>query len=320
MPDAHCFSFSPVKLPDGSSVELALPADSVDPVVQAYLHGNDLNHYMVDWLLQFTEPGAHLVDLGCHVGTFAVPAAALGRKVLAVDASPLHVESVSRSAKRNQLSDLRVEWCAIDSTEGEIEFDENGLWGMVARSPGSRSALRVPSRRVDALVASIGWDSVAMVKMDVEGSELAAVESMGSLLHGPNAPIIIYESNGMTFDLFGYSIEVMRKRLEMAGYITCRLEAGRLIYCDALQLQPEAWLDVVALPSWWQKRRRFQVEQWSNEEMVARCLEWGCNEHRNVREYLYRALASQMRYPREDERIRGLRTRLASEFGASNGS
>ena len=316
MPENHRFSFSAIALPGGEMVELALPAGSSDPVVQAYLNGSSLNQYLIDWLLQFTDRGARLVDLGCHVGTLAVPAAALGREVLAVDASPMHVESVRQSAQRNRLNGLRVEWCAVDRAEGEVEFDENGLWGMIARTPQNERALRVPTRRVDALVRSMGWESIDMVKMDIEGSELSALESMGLLLSGPEAPVLIYESNGMTFELFGYTIEVMRSRLEAAGYITCRMETGRLTYCDPMQLQPEAWLDVLALPPSWQKRVKIAV--WSDEDMIARCLEWGANEHRNVREYLHHALASQSRYPREDKRIVGLRAGLAAEFGVAN--
>jgi hypothetical protein len=49
--------------------------------------------------------------------------------------------------------------------------------------------------------------------------------------------------------------------------------------------------------------------------MVSRCLEWGVSEHRNVREYLYRAFESQCRFPRDDKRIGALRARLAGEFG-----
>ena len=309
-------SYHPMVLPDGSAIELALPTNSADPVVRAYADGNCLNQYLVDWLLRFTKPGDRVLDLGCHVGTLAVPAAALGRKVLAVDASPLHADCVRRSAARAGLADLHVERCAIDRDEGEVTFAENGLWGMVVAQSSGESAgvVRVPSRRADALARSLAWDHVDLVKIDIEGSELAAIESLGSLLAGERAPVIVYESNGMTFELFGYGIEDVRRRLEALAYVTCRVEGDRLIRCDPMQLQPEAWLDVVALPSAWQERYGGQIETWSDEEMVTRCLEWGSNGHRNVREYLHRALAMPCRYPSSDSRITALKERLAREF------
>ena len=118
----------------------------------------------------------------------------------------------------------------------------------------------------------------------------------------------------MTFELFGYTIEDMRRRLEQLDYITCRFEAGALIYCEPSELQPEAWLDVLALPAAWRRKLAARISAWTAEAMVARCLEWGANEHRNVREYLHRALESGARYPRDDGRIAALRAALAREF------
>ena len=76
-----------------------------------------------------------------------------------------------------------------------------------------------------------------------------------------------------------------------------------------------AWIDLVALPPSWQSKCRPNIDTWSQEEMIGKCLEWGKNEHDNVREYLYRSLESQCRFPRDDKRIGALRARLAREFG-----
>ena len=313
------YDFYPLQLPDGRTIDLALPSDSTDPVVNAYKGGQPLNRYLIDLLLRFTVPGDRLLDLGCHVGTMSVPAAGLGREVIAVDASRLHADVVAASAERNRLSALRVVHCAIDATPGEVAFNENGLWGMIAPAGNAASgAQRVVSRRADAVARDAGWTEVAMVKMDVEGSELAAIEGLGGLLDGDRAPVLIYESNGMTFEIFGYTIRVLRERLEALGYRTYRVEGTRLAYCPPGELQPEAWLDVVALPPRWQERAAADIDTaWPQEAMVGRCLAWGTNEHRNVREYLFRALSSDVAYPVADPRIVGLRQELEREFGAS---
>ncbi len=308
------YSFYPITLPEAHTFEIALPIGSSDPVVNAYAKNEQPNRYLTDWLLRFIQPGDRVVDLGCHVGTLSVPAAVLRRQVLAVDASPLHVGAVRLSAHRNALENLRVEWCVVDSAEGEAEFHENGLWGMVAQAPDTAGTLRVPRRRGDELLAAAGWSDVALVKLDIEGSELPALESLGALLTGPRAPVLIYESNGMTFEIFGYSIQDVRAWLEERGYITCRMEGERLVYCEPGALQPEAWLDVIALPPAWEEKCRAEIVSWSPEEIVARCLEWGGSEHRNVRQYLHRALASGDGFPAEDERIVALRAQLAREF------
>jgi FkbM family methyltransferase len=334
MDNSPRFEYRAMRLPGGRSVDLALPQPSTDPVVNAYAAGNPLNGYLVDLLQRFTQAGDRVLDLGCHVGTLSVPAAALGRRVLAVDASPLHVEAVRRAAQRNRLDDLAVRWCAVADTDGEIDFNENGLWGMVRpqtlratpRDEAGReargaspalppSAGAVAARRADTLLGEAGWSAVEFVKMDVEGSELAAIESLGDVLASDRAPVVVYESNGMTFEIFGYDIARVRSRLEQLGYITCRVEGARLVYCPPSELQPEAWLDVVALPPRLQ-RSGDVVRAWDREAMVRRCLEWGTNEHRNVRQYLQRAFASSGEYPRDDRRIASLRRDLDREFQA----
>ena len=317
VPRSRRFTFGTIALPNDDRVDLALPADSSDPVVRAYASGTALNGYLTDLVLRFTQPGDYVLDLGCHVGTLSVPAAALGRTVLAVDASPLHVEAVRTSADRNVLDALAVEWCAVAREAGELAFDERGLWGMVAAGEGAGAGLlRVPAQRADELLRRHGWPRVDFVKMDVEGSELAALDSLGAHLAGQAAPLIVYESNGMTFELFGYSIADMRARLEQLGYVTCRLEEPGLVYCPPEELQPEAWLDVVALPPRWRAAVPL-VPGWDRDAMVRRCVEWGTNEHENVRRYLHAALASGARYPAEDPAIVALRAALDREFGAA---
>ncbi len=56
---------------------------------------------------------------------------------------------------------------------------------------------------MDGLLGRLGWDRVDAVKLDVEGAELAAIRGMAGLLSGPNAPIVLYESNTHTLQFFG---------------------------------------------------------------------------------------------------------------------
>jgi FkbM family methyltransferase len=313
------FLYFPLQVGSVIKVELALPEDSSDPVVQAYKSGLPLNQYLTDLLVTFTKRGDYILDLGCHLGTMSVPAAALGRNVVSVDASQLHVDAVQASISRNGLSSLRVLHYAIGESDGEVGFIEKGLWGMVAQTSEGSGQCRVPSRRVSTLVHELGLPRLDMVKMDVEGSELAALKSMGDFLVRPDAPVIIYESNGMTFELFGYSIADIRQFLEEHGYRTFRVEGSRFVYCAPKQLQPEAWLDVIALPA--SRRLEFTAqidEVWDKDLFVQRCLEWGGNEHVNVRQYLLKAIRSDVDFPNSDERLMQLVGDLENEFKSSS--
>jgi FkbM family methyltransferase len=311
--DKRDFKYFPISLGNNRFVDLALPVSSDDPVVIAYKHGEYLNQYLVDWLEIFSKPGGNIIDLGCHMGTMSVPAAAIGRNVLAVDANKFNIELVRVSALKNQLANLSITRCAISDKNGQVSFHENGLWGMVSENFSNDLDSLVPTRRVDTLLKVVGWNDIDLVKMDIEGSELAAFKSMESILQS-NAPVVIYESNGDTFNIFGYSIPIIREYLEDLDYRTYRFENDRLVYCPPSQLQPEAWLDLLALPPYWQDKMRHQiVEEWDREAFVQRCLQWGKSQHQNVREYLYKAMKSDLDYPKDDPRLIQLKFELSKE-------
>src|SRR5262245_56167421 len=85
----------------GVEYDRLLPTASDDPLVSAYLRGDTINEHLVELLRQVVpRPGA-VLDLGCHVGIFSIAAAALGHRVVAVDASAMHTDLVRASAEVN---------------------------------------------------------------------------------------------------------------------------------------------------------------------------------------------------------------------------
>ena len=100
-----------------------------------YIAGYRPNSFITRQLQRFVPPGGSVLDLGAHVGTFSLTAAALGYRVVAVDASPIHIDLLNRSVARNGFrpSQLRVVHSAVGDTTGTVEFHLGGLWGMVAQ-------------------------------------------------------------------------------------------------------------------------------------------------------------------------------------------
>jgi hypothetical protein len=78
----------------------------------------------------------------------------------------------------------------------------------------------VPARTVDQIVRDLGLGPVAAVKLDVEGSEPAALRGMTGLLTGPAPPLLVYECNGHTLHRFGQTSADLRSALEDLGYIS----------------------------------------------------------------------------------------------------
>jgi FkbM family methyltransferase len=230
----------------GVDYDLVLPRRSDDPVVSAYLQGEAINEPLVELLRRvLPEPGT-VLDLGCHVGTFSIAAAALGHRVVSVDASGTHADLVRASAEANGFGHVTVIHSAVSDRRCTVRFSEQGLFGSVVHDG---AGVEIQADTPPALLAEAGCavEDVEFIKMDIEGSELHALEGSEDWLSRPSAPPILYESNPGTAAPFGYSIEGIRVALEQLGYRSYRPEPDGLFLCPPREPQPEAWVDLLAL-------------------------------------------------------------------------
>ncbi len=290
------------EFPSGTKAFLALPTDTSDPIVNAYLKGNSPNEYMLYLLRETTSEGDQVIDLGCHVGTFSVGAAALLRNVIAVDASPFHVALVERSRQVNHFDNLSVHWFAIDATRNSVKLLENGIWSHVDRSGDSR-AITVRATTLDEFVARHVHGRVAFMKMDIEGAEIDAIRSGCDFLIA-NRPVILFESNGMTLRLAGSSVEELRSTLESLSYRIFRVEDDKWIHVPEGQVQPEAWVDMLALSPQHQETWNSRITwQWDAEAIFDKCVHWASLPYRNTAEYLLSELRTNSFDPKIESRI-----------------
>ena len=107
----------------------------------------------------------------------------------------------------------------------------------------------MPAVAVDDLLGEIGWDGVDFLKMDVEGSEVAALIGMSGLLRRPDAPPLLVESNGHTLSLFGETPGSLKATLAAYGYRIFQVERRRLFPISVDELQPTDVVDYLAVKS-----------------------------------------------------------------------
>lgn len=200
-----------------------------DPVAVSYRAGS-LTH--LDLLLEIAQavlaPGDRVLDLGAHLGGFALACAALGCEVLAVEASPRNAELLELSARRNRFQKVQVVQAAVSDQNGSLDFSCHGPWGHVATPATGMPAITVPAARVDDLLERRGWDGVQFVKLDVEGSELRALRGMQRLLQRSDAPMIYFESNKYTLGLYGQNEEELKAEFRRLGFALFEVRPGEV--------------------------------------------------------------------------------------------
>jgi FkbM family methyltransferase len=243
----HKGSWARLELPWNASLDLALP-DTYDLLADHVLRAGNYFPPHFDLALALTPPGGVVFDLGAHLGTFALAAAASGRRVIAVEASPRNVELLRVSARANGLHDLiTVVPVAVGNRTGTVRFRQEGAWGQVAASGESGDVVEVPARSGADILAELGVTRVDLVKMDVEGSEIAAVEGMGALLSAADAPVVVYESNAHTLRMFDATPEDLIRAFVALGYKNHLVGECELTPVTTESFQPETVVDYIAL-------------------------------------------------------------------------
>jgi FkbM family methyltransferase len=251
------------------------------------------------------EPGGRILDLGAHIGIFALGAAAAGFEVIAVEAFPRNAAMLAASAARNGFERLRVVHAAVSDRPGTLEFCPGGPYGHVATGNTDEPSEKVPAVTVDSLLAELGIDSVSFIKMDIEGSEVAAVRGMSRLLGGPDAPPVYYESNGHTLGFFGHTPFHLKAALEGLGYANYIPEQGKLVPVAAEEFQPSTVVDYLALKRIPAALRNWQIDRPMRlETIVSRVVASTASEHPAARLDIARGLANAPHRVRAHRRVK----------------
>jgi FkbM family methyltransferase len=219
-----------------------------------------------DLALAMLDPGAVVLDLGAHIGTFSLAAAARGLRVVAVEASPRNANFLRASARANDLDGLQVVQVAVTDEPGVVRFRPEGAWGQITEgwAPG---VVEVQAQPVSDLLQERELARVDLVKLDVEGSEMAAIRGMHGLLSGPDAPPVIYEGNAHTLRMFGTTPEALIEAFAELGYANYLIGEHELMPVGPESFQPDTCVDYLAVkgeflppPGWTVRRPRTEQD------------------------------------------------------------
>jgi FkbM family methyltransferase len=299
-------------------VTFALDPDSEDQLVQSLIRNGYPSEPGALLMQTLLGPGDVMIDLGAHVGTFALAAAARGCRVVAIDADPAHIRSLQASVARNQFRNVTVVHAAASDRTGSINFVPNGIWGHVRSNGSEASYVEVPATPVGKLLDELGIDRVAFIKMDIEGSELQAVEGMLPVLTDDDAPAILFESNAPVLrEVSGVAYQDLHARLEELGfqlYVVDLERVGRLVPIKAGDFMPHAVLEYFAA-----KRLPEDIFPWSvaepfsQEELARRLVQASGLDSIGYRAYAASVIASGPDWLRADPRVEQARLSLLDD-------
>ncbi len=173
----------------------------------------------LQFCLRYLRPGDHFVDVGANVGVFStlVGTRIPGVRITAVEPFPPVREDLEDNLALNEL-DVTVVDSAVSDAAGEATFevlDRDVLNRLAPDGGGSGGGITVPVTTLDALV---GDDVPALIKIDVEGSELLVMKGARRVLaRSDDAPVLLFEHAGYCRH-FGIPPAEVRTFLGRFGY------------------------------------------------------------------------------------------------------
>lgn len=240
-----------IKLSNAVGYNMMVEAAAFDPVSQECKKGTPYQQEAVELMLQLVKPNSKILDVGAHIGTFSLAAAANDCQVLAIEASPFHAQLIKSSAKNNQFDQLHVFNAAVSDVPGSLEFHVNGPWGGVVMPEDNSShegtIVKVQALPIRDVLKELEWSMVDFIKMDIEGYEIAALTSMSELLQDPKAPPIFYESNSVGLERYGQTPQKLKALLEGFGYQNYLFDRGRLAPVKVEDFQTNPCVDYLAI-------------------------------------------------------------------------
>jgi len=165
---------------------------------------------------KFANPCGIIIDVGAHVGLFALKSAGLMGSLLIIAIEPC--PNNSRFFKENlQLNRLEKKVALIEAAAGNMH-GQTRLW--ISKKSGSHSLnpkdgeyfVRVDLITLDELVKTINLPRIDYIKIDVEGTEFDVLEGAQEILERFK-PVVVMETNNIKkcqglLKTMGYTIYV----------------------------------------------------------------------------------------------------------------
>ena len=174
-------------------------------------------------LRKLLKPGNTFVDGGANLGYFTLHAAALGARIEAFEPDPqnrVRLEANLAANPSDWAGRVHVHPIALSDTAGRATLHHpattdhlnHGSTSLLPGLAGGGTQTAVETARLDGVLSRAD-----VVKLDVEGAELAALRGMASLLGGDHAPAVIVEVNHAACKAAGHRPGALHDTMQVAN-------------------------------------------------------------------------------------------------------
>lgn len=177
----------------------------------------------IEGLLARLAPGDVFYDVGAHIGYYSMAAALrVGEagRVYAFEPLPLNLKMLRGHVDANRMQNIEVIAAGVSAAPGETFFDLAG--GTGRGRLGARGELRVELVSIDELVATGRARPPSLIKMDIEGAELLALQGARQTLaqHHPQILLSVHgedlrQSCSQLLVELGYQLQPTRRRSQI---------------------------------------------------------------------------------------------------------
>lgn len=154
-------------------------------------------------LQKLLRPGDTFIDVGANIGLMSVLAATCvgpQGQVYAFEPEPDTFSLLQRNIGLNELTNVVMTNKGLGSQTGAAKIysnrhDNRGMASFLKNQPEATAVTDVPVITLDAFVEAQQIERVHVIKIDVEGWELAVLQGARGLLSQEDAPILCVEYN-----------------------------------------------------------------------------------------------------------------------------
>jgi FkbM family methyltransferase len=166
--------------------------------------------------LHVLRPGDVFVDIGANVGSYTVLAAKLGARVVAVEPIPATFDRLLANVRLNGLeSSVTAHRVGLSDRNGTLRFTtDHGTINHVMAATENLAGTDIEVATLDSILAGL---SPTLIKIDVEGHELAVLNGAGRTLGSPSLLAVIMETNGSGLR-YGISDAQLYELMESRGF------------------------------------------------------------------------------------------------------